>query len=257
MVARKIVGFVLLVGFIVFLVPGEGLAKTRTIKCKSEKGKLHNCKVKNLDETSVRLIRKLKNSADCINGRTWGTQPGLIWVESDCRAEFEYRKESESGRSDRGQGPRDLDDLVGARASSGERELEDRGYRHRKTTKIGNSSIAYWWNSRRGHCIAATTKDGRYSSILEQPDTMCDEDRARSRRDHGDGHGSLNDLVDMRASKGERELEDQGYRHRKTVHVGGNSVDYWWNRRKQHCIAVTTKDGRYSSVMDQPESMCD
>lgn len=66
-----------------------------------------------------------------------------------------------------------LDTLVGMRASSGERELEDHGYDHRKTTKINDKSIAYWWNSRKDRCIAVTTGDGRYESAMDQPEGMC------------------------------------------------------------------------------------
>ena len=68
----------------------------------------------------------------------------------------------------------DLDDLVGMRASSGERELEDHGYDHRKTMKVKDKSIAYWWNSRKDRCIAVTTDDGRYESAMDQPEGMCD-----------------------------------------------------------------------------------
>jgi hypothetical protein len=38
---------------------------------------------------------------------------------------------------------------------------------------------------------------------------------------------NLDDLVDMRASRGEDELEDLGYRHYKTMKVGDNSIGYW------------------------------
>ena len=34
------------------------------------------------------LVRQLSNSA-CVEGRTWGHRPGLIWVSRGCRASFE------------------------------------------------------------------------------------------------------------------------------------------------------------------------
>ena len=108
--------------------------------------------------------------------------------------------------------PRDLDDLVNIRASSGERELEDRGYQHRKTVKVKGHSIAYWWNPRKQRCVAATTKDGRYSSIMNQPESMCDDDRADSGGHRHGGNRDIDDLVGMRASSGERELKDRGYK---------------------------------------------
>ena len=66
-----------------------------------------------------------------------------------------------------------LDTLVGMRASSGERELEDHGYNHRKTLKVKDKSIAYWWNSHRDRCIAVTTGDGRFERAMDQPEAMC------------------------------------------------------------------------------------
>lgn len=61
------------------------------LTCESRGGDLRNCRVDGLIENSVRLERRL-SSAACVNGRTWGTQPGLIWVESGCRAEFSYQR---------------------------------------------------------------------------------------------------------------------------------------------------------------------
>ena len=49
-----------------------------------------------LNEQSVRLEREL-GGAGCINGRTWGTQPGLIWVENGCRAVFSYETSWDGG----------------------------------------------------------------------------------------------------------------------------------------------------------------
>ncbi len=71
--------------------------------------------------------------------------------------------------------PRDVDDLVGARASSGESALGNRGYQHRKSIKVSGSSITYWWNPRNQACIAVTTAEGRYKSIVTQPEAACDE----------------------------------------------------------------------------------
>ena len=62
----------------------------RTVRCESTDGSLRNSRIRDLNEQSVRLERRL-SSAACVNGCTWGTQPGLIWVESGCRAEFSYQ----------------------------------------------------------------------------------------------------------------------------------------------------------------------
>jgi hypothetical protein len=158
------------------------------------------------------------------------------------------RMDSPSGNSG------NLDDLVDMRASSGERELEDRGYQHRNTTKIKDSSIAYWWNSRRGDCIAATTRDGRYTSIVNQPETMCGDERADAGSSHG---GSLDNLVGMRASSGERELGDRGYRFVNSSKSSDRIWANWWNRSQRQCITVVTMDGRYDAITDTLPADCD
>ncbi len=87
--------------------------------------------------------------------------------------------------------PRDVDDLVGDRASSGERELKHRGYRFIKNLKTSNAIIGYWWNSRRDACIAVTTKDGHYKSILNQPEVACEKSgHGEHGRDHRRHHSS-------------------------------------------------------------------
>ncbi len=60
----------------------------------------------------------------------------------------------------------------------------------------------------------------------------------------------------MRVSSGERELEDMGYRHYKTIDGKNGSIDYWWNRYDDQCIAVNVDDGHFIAVTKQPEVMC-
>jgi hypothetical protein len=147
-----------------------------------------------------------------------------------------------------------LDDLVGMRGSSGERQLEERGYDYIKTVKVNDSSITYWWNSRQQHCIAVNTRDGRYDAINDQPEAVCGDDRA----DAGSGSGgSLDNLVGMRASGGERELEDRGYRFVNSSKSSDRIWSNWWNRSERKCITVVTMDGRYDSVTDTLPADCD
>ena len=56
--------------------------------------------------------------------------------------------------------PRDVDDLVGARGSSGESALQSRGYRIAKQNGLTN----YWWNSAKDQCIRVVTYNGRYDA---------------------------------------------------------------------------------------------
>lgn len=66
----------------------------------------------------------------------------------------------------------------------------------------------------------------------------------------------VRDLVGARGSSGEAELASRGY-----VNVGGQAGDdrkwtYWWNDRRGVCLSVTTKDGRYDSIVSTPAPDC-
>lgn len=186
---------------------------------------------------------------------TYGNTQVYKWDDKNKKLIVNFNDTSYDG-GHHGSRSDNLDDLEGMRASSGESELKDRGYYYRKTIKTSNSSIAYWWNPRKQDCIAVTTTDGRYKSIMNQPDAVCDDEDRDSDRHHGGGHGGTDDLVGMRASSGESELKDRGYRYRKTIKTSHSAIAYWWNPGKQDCIAVTTTDGRYKSIMNQPEAVC-
>jgi hypothetical protein len=71
--------------------------------------------------------------------------------------------------------PPALADLVGARASSGEAELNRRGYTWRSTEKQGSDSYSYWRQNASGQCIVVRTVDGRYASIASAMDTSCNK----------------------------------------------------------------------------------
>ena len=68
-------------------------------------------------------------------------------------------------------GAKGLQDLVGARGSSGETELGQRGYKYVKGEKGGSSSYTNW---RKGsQCVIVRTTNGRYASIVDAPMADC------------------------------------------------------------------------------------
>jgi hypothetical protein len=121
-----------------------------------------SCKIKDRHVTSVKYDGPEKEGLS-------DAQKAALGVAAVAAAAAIASKANEDKKDDFD----DLDDLVGMRASSGEEELEDHGYDHRKTLKIKDKSIAYWWNSRKDRCIAVTTDDGRYESAMDQPEGMC------------------------------------------------------------------------------------
>lgn len=80
--------------------------------------------------------------------------------------------------------PNDVSDLVGARASSGEDSLRNRGYTYVKGNKSNNRSFTYWWSNSRSACIMVTTYDGRYESIVGTNSSECGQNN------NGGGWGS-------------------------------------------------------------------
>jgi hypothetical protein len=71
---------------------------------------------------------------------------------------------------------RQMTDLVGARGSSGESELEARGFTHISTVDGRNDTrYSYWWNSRDKNCLRVETYDGRYTAITDASRSDCNQ----------------------------------------------------------------------------------
>ncbi|GJL83993.1 MAG: hypothetical protein DHS20C01_36270 [marine bacterium B5-7] len=157
------------------------------------------------------------------------------------------------------QTPRDLDDLLDVRASSGESELQERGYYHIKTLKLKRSSVAYWWSPDEQLCIAVSTRDGRYASILKQPEVICDDESSGNEPEYNDNElkDEIQDLVGMRTRSGERELEDLGFQFINSQSGSGRKWSNWWNRSERKCITVVTMRERIDSVTDTLPPDCE
>ena len=70
--------------------------RERTLACNSYKGRYRECPTGFRGQ--VYLKYKNRDSASCVEGRSWGQKPGVVWVRGNCRATF-----SSVGRA----GPRD------------------------------------------------------------------------------------------------------------------------------------------------------
>ncbi len=71
--------------------------------------------------------------------------------------------------------PSDLRDLLGARGSSFDGEMESRGYTLIKTMGIA----AFWWNGNSNTCVSAAIDNGRISSIQGTSASDCGQSRSR------------------------------------------------------------------------------
>jgi Protein of unknown function (DUF3011) len=74
------------------------------VRCESIRGRDNYCPI---DTSGGVFIQVQLSSTDCIEGETWGSDRGGIWVRSGCRADFEVPRAYSSGRgwqSQRGYG---------------------------------------------------------------------------------------------------------------------------------------------------------
>ena len=82
-----------------------------------------------------------------------------------------------------------LQDLVGARGSSGEQALQERGYKFVKGEKSGSDSYTNWRHAHSGQCITVRTANGRYQSLVSAPAFDCQGGAAESAPAPGGGSG--------------------------------------------------------------------
>lgn len=155
-----------------------------------------------------------------------------------------------------GSGAAGLQDLVGAKGSSGESALESRGYTYASGSKSGGSSYTNW--SKGSHCVTVKTLNGRYASIVDAPMADCEtgtSQGASHAKHSGSGAAALQDLVGARASSGEAELESRGYEFISTEKGGGSAYSTWL--KGSHCVTTRTVDGRYRSIVDVTMADCE
>ena len=57
----------------------------RIVRCESNDGRLRRCSLNG--QGRAELVRQLSRSM-CIEGRSWGSDYGSVWVSQGCRAEF-------------------------------------------------------------------------------------------------------------------------------------------------------------------------
>ncbi|MFM7350081.1 MAG: hypothetical protein ACKO01_11450, partial [Erythrobacter sp.] len=71
--------------------------------------------------------------------------------------------------------PGSVRDLIGARGSSGEDQLEFRGFNRISAHTDYDSKISYWWNGNTKECIKVVTYDGNFQSIDQTTNADCNQ----------------------------------------------------------------------------------
>jgi hypothetical protein len=67
---------------------GNGNSNGQVIRCESKDSRYKECRKQTND--TVYLTRQLSDKK-CVEGRSWGQNNNVIWVDNGCRAEFQYR----------------------------------------------------------------------------------------------------------------------------------------------------------------------
>jgi hypothetical protein len=141
-----------------------------------------------------------------------------------------------------------MGDLIGARGSSVESELQSRGYEF--ATNLGSASL--WWNPRTKACVSVAVDQGRVQSIQQASASDCGKSESHS-SSGGTGHGGgLDDLVGARGSSAESELQARGYKLKGNL----GSAALWWNPNSKSCVSVAVDEGRVQSITNAPKRDC-
>lgn len=71
-----------------------------TVRCESTNNKYHECRTTGWDAGRVVIAHQMSDNT-CVEGKTWGTRNGMVWVSGGCRADFALASSSSSwnGRS--------------------------------------------------------------------------------------------------------------------------------------------------------------
>ncbi|GAA0440459.1 MULTISPECIES: hypothetical protein [Sphingomonas] len=160
--------------------------------------------------------------------------------------------------------PRDLRDMVGARAGQAEGELQRRGYRNVGGEKGDDRSYTYWWNADRRQCVTIATMEGRYNSITTSPAPDCeqrnsvrDRDRGRDRdRDHRPPTGSVAPYELSQLCRGQAATRFDRRPSEITVNApirqrSGSLVQGWFDREGKRTTFFTCRfdeDDRFVGV---------
>lgn len=80
---------------------GQGLGNI--VRCNSDDGRYNRCAFPGGGRAE--LVRQVSRAA-CVEGRSWGSERGSVWVSQGCRGEFAVRRGGGWGRPDAGYGGR-------------------------------------------------------------------------------------------------------------------------------------------------------
>ena len=143
-----------------------------------------------------------------------------------------------------------LQDLIGAKGSSVEKEMESRNYEFVNTTKSGSSVYENWWHESARKCVTVRFQNGYLKSAIYAPDYDCH----KSGKTYGSG---IYSVIGEKASSADTDLGRMGYRYINTTSSGRTDYAHWWNDSKRKCITVRLENGVIKSVTPTQRYDCE
>lgn len=141
--------------------------------------------------------------------------------------------------------PQDLRDLVGARGSTGEAVLRERGYTFVKTEEGEDRKWSTWWHESNRRCVTVTTFDGKYQSITIARDSDCEDRDQPSGGNDGMTKPPSWAQGTFRSNDGRVELTIDG-EGRVSAERGGRTYEGRFNNGNIHVndeVSTVTKNG--------------
>jgi hypothetical protein len=144
--------------------------------------------------------------------------------------------------------PSDVADLVGARGSSGEQEMQSRGYAYVTMTQ----GTQYWWNAGRGSCVGIRVANGRYQSVDAVSASRCGQQAAAAGQ-----KAEIKDLIGGDAVKAFDIMTSRGFTSVDTYNSSDDYLVTWWyNASTGQCVNTQSKNGRVTSAAEDGHPKC-
>ena len=176
----------------------------------------------------------------------------------------------------------ELQDLVGAKGSSAEYELENRGYVHIKTSKSNSDVYSSWWNWQKKKCVSYHMEDGRIQSVVNSMPYDCNKNANGSGVHTSNNYSSYNenysshkkynnnnfnnsyhtrdshkygstadvfDLMKISAPIAYDKLQERGFHLVKTAGGSGKTYKVWYNNETNQCIKTVSINKHIHDVL--------
>jgi hypothetical protein len=148
--------------------------------------------------------------------------------------------------------PGDLADLVGARGSSGEQEMESRGYEYVTMTH----GTQYWWNAGSKSCVGIKVAQGRYKSVSSAGAERCGQHAGGASPSH-QAKVDYSDLYNGSDMHAERELEKRGFVAVDGSQSSSGFSNLWlFNRKTGQCVQLETAEGKVMTINEVTHPKC-